>query len=281
LPRILELTYTAWDLAPFANDCGYDGPPFRWDEERRFLLRCELDAAFFHLYLPSAANGEWRVASGETAEEVAQLKGNFPTPRDAVEYIMETFPIVKRKDEAKWSEYRTKRTILDLYDRMQHAIATGEPYQTLLDPPPADPSVAHDASTRPEWLDSPATAPHDGRGSPSSIGSPDSSPAHTASPSATRVPRLATRSSSAPPEPHGPTAAPAQPSKPQPASTDTLLTQALAYLRTHPGPHTRADIIAALDLANPQWLPLSQRLATHPHIQKTGQKRGTRYEYRP
>ena len=26
-PRALELTYTAWDLEPFVNDCGYDGPP--------------------------------------------------------------------------------------------------------------------------------------------------------------------------------------------------------------------------------------------------------------
>ena len=49
--RVLELTYTAWDLETFAQDCGWSGPPFRWDEERRFLLRCELDAAFFHLYL--------------------------------------------------------------------------------------------------------------------------------------------------------------------------------------------------------------------------------------
>ena len=48
VPRVLELTYTAWDLEGFARDCGYDGPPFRWDEERRFMLRCELDAAFFH-----------------------------------------------------------------------------------------------------------------------------------------------------------------------------------------------------------------------------------------
>ena len=50
LPRVLELTYTARDLEPFARDCGFDGPPFRWDDARRFLLRCELDAAFFHLY---------------------------------------------------------------------------------------------------------------------------------------------------------------------------------------------------------------------------------------
>ena len=58
LPRVLELTYTAWDVEPFARDCGFDGPPFRWDEERRFQIRCELDAAFFHLYLGSEE--EWR-----------------------------------------------------------------------------------------------------------------------------------------------------------------------------------------------------------------------------
>ena len=33
-----------------ARDCGDAGPRFRWDEERRFLLRAELDAALFHLY---------------------------------------------------------------------------------------------------------------------------------------------------------------------------------------------------------------------------------------
>src|SRR5262249_41119967 len=38
--RALELTYTAWDMESYAQDCGYSGPPFLWDEERRFLLRC-------------------------------------------------------------------------------------------------------------------------------------------------------------------------------------------------------------------------------------------------
>ncbi|MBN2002847.1 MAG: SAM-dependent DNA methyltransferase [Anaerolineae bacterium] len=103
LPRVLELTYTAWDLQPFAQDCGYDGPPFIWNEERRFLLRCELDAAYFHLYGIERAD---------------------------VDYTMETFPIVKRKDEAAHGEYRTKRVILEMYDEM----ARGE-YRTQLDPP--------------------------------------------------------------------------------------------------------------------------------------------------
>ncbi|MBN1461583.1 MAG: hypothetical protein JXA57_18795, partial [Armatimonadetes bacterium] len=91
LPRVLELVYTAHDLEPFARDCGYSGAPFRWDPDRRFALRCELDAAFFHLYGMS---------------------------RGDVEYIMETFPIVKRHDEERFGEYRTKRVILENYDRM-------------------------------------------------------------------------------------------------------------------------------------------------------------------
>ncbi|MBI2822700.1 MAG: hypothetical protein HYX74_10775 [Acidobacteria bacterium] len=46
----------------------------------------------------------------ETPEQLAELKASFPTPRDAVAYIMETFPIVKRKDEEKRGEYWTKRS---------------------------------------------------------------------------------------------------------------------------------------------------------------------------
>jgi hypothetical protein len=116
LPRLLELTYAAWDLEPFARDCGYEGPPFRWDEARRFLLRCELDAAFFHLY---------------------------GINRDDAAYILDTFPIVKRKDIAAHGTYRTQETILRIYDALAEAQRTGQPYQTLLSPPPADPAVAH------------------------------------------------------------------------------------------------------------------------------------------
>lgn len=144
LPRVLELTYTAWDLEPFAQDCGWSRPPFRWDDERRFLLRCELDAAFFHLYLPAETNGGWRPVERETGEDLARLKTRFPTPRDAVAHIMDTFPIVRRKDEAKFNgAYRTKRVILEIYDALAESTRTGQPYQTRLDPPPADPHCCH------------------------------------------------------------------------------------------------------------------------------------------
>jgi len=131
LPRVLELTYTAWDLQPFAQDVGWDGPPFIWDEERRFLMRCELDALYFHLY---------------------QIQ------RQDVNYIMETFPIVKRKDEAAHGEYRTKQVILKMYDQMAALPKMAVPapkdettydvpdvsqWTTWLSPGPADPAVAH------------------------------------------------------------------------------------------------------------------------------------------
>ena len=107
--RVLELTYTAWDMEPFARDLGDEGPPFRWDEDRRFLMRAELDALYFHLY---------------------------GIPRDDVDYIMETFPIVKRKDIAANGTYRTKDKILEIYDHMTAATSAGTPYQTQLMPPP-------------------------------------------------------------------------------------------------------------------------------------------------
>ena len=65
--------------------------------------------------------------------------------------------IVKRKDEARTAEksavgevvkpgrYLTKDAILALYDAFQESIRTGTPYQTRLDPPPADPKCCHPA----------------------------------------------------------------------------------------------------------------------------------------
>jgi hypothetical protein len=116
MPRLVELYVTAWDMMALARDFGIGDSPYRWDERRRLALRCELDAAFFHLY-------------GITGDDV--------------DYIMDTFRIVRRRDEERYGEYRRKRMILEIYDALQKAIGTGRPYQTILDPPPADARVAH------------------------------------------------------------------------------------------------------------------------------------------
>jgi hypothetical protein len=50
--------------------------------------------------------------------------------------VLDTFPIVQRKDIAAHGEYRTKRLIIEVFDAMQKAIDTGTSYQTILDPPP-------------------------------------------------------------------------------------------------------------------------------------------------
>jgi hypothetical protein len=114
--RFLELTYTAWDVRDFAIDVGYAGPPFVWNSGRRFLLKCELDSAYFHLY---------GIESNE------------------IEHVMDTFPVVRRRDEQQFNEYRTKRVILEIYDAMANAMRTGRPYKTALSPRPADPQGGH------------------------------------------------------------------------------------------------------------------------------------------
>lgn len=92
LPRVLALTYTSHELQAFARDCGHEGPPIRWDDEERFHLRCELDAAFFRLYGVEPAD---------------------------VGYILETFPVVRRRDERRHGRYRTREGILAEYQRLQ------------------------------------------------------------------------------------------------------------------------------------------------------------------
>ena len=83
--HVLRLSYTAHDMAPFARDLGYDGPPFIWDEEERRHLRARLDALYFHLYGLS---------------------------KDDAGYILGTFPIVQRQDQAAFGRYRTREQVL-------------------------------------------------------------------------------------------------------------------------------------------------------------------------
>jgi len=53
-------------------------------------------------------------------------------------------------DVLRWKggAFRPERSLM----LRQHAIDTGEPYQTRLNPPPAHPSLTHPAGTRPDDL---------------------------------------------------------------------------------------------------------------------------------
>jgi hypothetical protein len=100
---VLELTYTANDLAEFARDMNYTDnsgnvkPPFAWDDDRRLKLRAKLDAVFFHLY--------------------------GITNREDVKYIYSTFPIVEEQEKKVYGTYRS----LELCLAYMNALSSGQP----------------------------------------------------------------------------------------------------------------------------------------------------------
>ncbi|WP_428276974.1 Eco57I restriction-modification methylase domain-containing protein [Candidatus Palauibacter sp.] len=100
---MLELTYTAHDMAPLAaalshmDENGEVLPPFPWDDERRLSLRAKMDALYFHLY--------------------------GVTSRNDIRYIYSTFPIVEREEQAAFGTYRSR----DLCLAWASALAAGKP----------------------------------------------------------------------------------------------------------------------------------------------------------
>ena len=100
---VLELTYTAHAMAPFARGMGHVDeagevlPPFRWNGDRRLHLRAKLDALYFHLY--------------------------GITDRDDIRYIYSTFPIVEREEIAAYGAYRSR----DLCLAWTSTLAAGQP----------------------------------------------------------------------------------------------------------------------------------------------------------
>lgn len=108
-PYVLELSFTSNRLGPYAKDLGDDGPPFRWDPDRRALLRADLNAGFLHVY---------------------------GLDRDECEHVLDAFPVIRKYEERDFGEYRTKRLVLEAYDRMAKAIANdGKGWKPLADPP--------------------------------------------------------------------------------------------------------------------------------------------------
>ncbi len=83
--HVLRLTYAAHDMEPLARDLGCGPRPFSWDQEERRHLRARLDALYFLLY---------------------------GLCRQDAEYVLRTFPIAQRQDEALFGSYRTGDLVL-------------------------------------------------------------------------------------------------------------------------------------------------------------------------
>ena len=136
VPRVLELVYTSWDMAPFAADVwaeadedlqlgirNYElgmGPgareegaalepgtwnlaPFRWDDGRRARIRAELDATYARLY-------------GLTRDELRYILD--PADVHGPEFPGETFRVLKEKELKAYGEYRTGRLVLAAWEEL-------------------------------------------------------------------------------------------------------------------------------------------------------------------
>lgn len=121
VPRVLELTYTAHDLQAWAQDLGFDGAPFTFDPDRRAEIRGELDAYYARLY--DLQEDELRYI----LDPADVMGADYPT---------ETFRVLKNREIKELGEYRTQRLVLREFRRMALAAETGQPYTSLLSPPP-------------------------------------------------------------------------------------------------------------------------------------------------
>jgi len=157
--RVLELIYTANDIKSFAEDLGYYGEPFSWNEARRAVIQSELDAYYAKLY-------------GLNRDELRYILD----PQDVYgpDYPGETFRVLKDKETRQYGEYRTRRLVLEAWDRLEgvevgnpngysaKSAAVSQKQETILVPQPKSesrPAVVQTQLPAPAKPNSPVTPP--------------------------------------------------------------------------------------------------------------------------
>lgn len=126
----IQLMLTASDMTDMAHDFSLASRHNDWSDARRFELRCELDATFFHLYLPCDDAGNWLPAERETANELELLKSHLPSPMHAVGFVLDSFEVLKKNEEKEFGHFRTRGRIMAIYDEMLEARRQKIPYQS-------------------------------------------------------------------------------------------------------------------------------------------------------
>ena len=117
IPRVLELSYSAVDLKSFYDDVvsinpAWDnridsgrGQPWPWSNERRQILRAELDAIYARMY-------------GLNRDELSFIID--PSEVFGDEYPSQTFSGLKRNEVKEYGEFRSRRLILKSWDDLKH-----------------------------------------------------------------------------------------------------------------------------------------------------------------
>ena len=105
--------------------------PFRWKEERRAFLRAELDAWFARAYGLTRKQLRYVLDPADLTpselENILDPDEQVRDPLDATGYAAriaasdfpsETFRVLKNKDIVKFGEYRTRRLVLEAWERL-------------------------------------------------------------------------------------------------------------------------------------------------------------------
>jgi hypothetical protein len=106
-------------------------PPFKWDEERRARLRAELDAYYARLYGLTRKQLRYILDPADlTEKELADILDPWEEVDDPLEptgyeercrkstFPGETFRVLKEKEIRQFGEYRTRRLILEAWERL-------------------------------------------------------------------------------------------------------------------------------------------------------------------
>lgn len=103
LNRVVSLCHSSCSLDSFAKDCGCRVAPHRWSDQQRATTRAELDAWFAREY-------------GLSRDELRYILDPAEVMGD--DYPTETFRGLKSNELARHGEYRTRRLVLDAWDRL-------------------------------------------------------------------------------------------------------------------------------------------------------------------
>ena len=146
-PRVLELVYTSWDMKPFAEDMGYHGAPCVWDEERRAIVRAELDAYFARMYGLTRKQLRYILDPyGLSDAELADIVDPWEEPTCSGPHLLpaeptttfpgETFRVLRQNEQKKYGEYRTRRLVLQAWAELEaeHGPAPIRNYRQIPDP---------------------------------------------------------------------------------------------------------------------------------------------------
>lgn len=131
IQRVVALVYTSTETEKFAIECGSNYQLNTWNEYQRFILKSEINAAMFILYFKLDENGFW---PNTDSIKKTKLKEWFEKPNQAITYILNSFPIVKSKDEKNYNGvYQTQDKIINCFESITYAMRTKTNFKSEVD----------------------------------------------------------------------------------------------------------------------------------------------------